>query len=109
MIIDNMQKQKYHKYFRIGDIVQNEGIWGKKKFVIHGFGGNSYLAELYVHEYGAKKITIGNSCNWDVRDTKLINADKRPLRKLSTKLLTKLLKKDNEDAKREFIIRTRKI
>lgn len=99
--------RKIHKYFRIGDIVRNEEIWGKQLFVIHGFGGNYYLPEIYVHPFGKDK-TVGNSCNWDVADTKLISCSKRPFRKLDKKVLIKLLKKGNEEAKREFIIRTRK-
>ena len=83
---------KIHRYFRLGDIVRNEEVWGNKLFVIHGFGGNSYLPELYVHPWG-KERTVGNSCNFDAR---------------VTKLLLKLVKNGNEDAKREFIVRNRK-
>ena len=98
---------KIHRYFRLGDIVRNEEVWGNKLFVIHGFGGNSYLPELYVHPWG-KERTVGNSCNFDARVTKLFSFNKRPLRKLKTKLLLKLVRNGNEDAKREFIIRNKK-
>jgi hypothetical protein len=97
--------KQIHKYFRVDDIVANADIWGDALFVVHGFGGNAYLPELYVHRYGKPK-TIANSCNWDVRDTELVNAPKRPFKKLKTNMLLKLIKKHNEEAKREFIIRT---
>lgn len=96
-----------HKYFRIGDIVKNELIWGKQLFVVHGFGGNAYLPELYVHFYG-KPQTITNTCNFDLRDVMLIDSPKRPLKKMDKKIILKLLKNGNEEAKREFIIRSRK-
>lgn len=99
---------KIHRYFRSGDIVRNKEIWGKKLFIIHGFGGNDYLPELYVHPLG-EQPTVGNSCNWRVGDTKLIRSEKRPLRKIKNELLMKLLKKGNIEAKREFILRNRKI
>lgn len=98
---------KIYRYFRLGDIVQNKEIWGNKLFVIHGFGGNNYLPELYVHPIG-KERTVENSCNFDARITKLFFFEKRPLKKLDNKLLLKLIKNGNEDAKREFVIRNRK-
>lgn len=101
--------KKIHRYFRLDDIVINEDIWGKQLFVIHGFGGNWYLPELYVHRYG-KPRTIGNSCNWDVRLTTLINSSHRPFKKLKKPQLLKLLKSGSdrvkEDIKREMLIRT---
>jgi hypothetical protein len=97
--------KQIHKYFRYDDVVANDEIWGKTLFVIHSFGGNSYRPELYVHKYGKPK-TVGNSCNWDVTMTKLVNSPHRPFRKLKSSVLVKLLKKGNEEAKREFIIRT---
>lgn len=99
---------KAHRYFRPGDIVRNKEVWGKKLFVIHGLGGNDYLPELYVHPLG-EKPTVGNSCNWDARSAKLIQSTKRPLKKLKTELLIRLLKKGNIEARREFILRNRKI
>ena len=101
--------KEIHRYFRLEDVVINEDIWGKKLFIIHGFGGNSYFPELYVHNYGKPKTT-GNSCNWDVRETKLVNSPHRPFKKLKKEQLLKLLKtgseKIKEDIKREIIIRT---
>lgn len=96
-----------HKYFRIGDVVMNKEIWGSKLFVIHGLGGNNYFPELYVHPVG-EKPNCNNSCNWGVRDTKLIFSNKRPLKNISLKILKKLIKKNNCEAKREFIFRNRK-
>lgn len=98
---------KVHRYFRLGDVVGNKEIWGKKLFIIHGFGGNDYLPELYVHPLG-EKPTSGNSCNWKVCDTQLIQSQKRPLRKIKSEILIKLLKKGNAEAKREFILRNHK-
>jgi hypothetical protein len=96
-----------HKYFKIGDIVKCEVIWGNQLFIVHGFGGNAYLPELYVHFYGKPQI-ISNICNFDVRMTKLIDSDKRPLKKIDNKIIIKMIKKGNEEAKRELIMRSRK-
>lgn len=103
--------KKIHRYFRKGDVVINEDIWDKQLFIIHGFGGNWYLPMLYVHPYG-KPRTIGNSCNWDVRCTTLIDSHNRPLKKLKKTQLIRLLKTGSarvkEEIKREMIIRTNK-
>lgn len=97
-------KKDIHKYFKKGDIVRNEEIWGNRLFIIGAFGGNSYLPELYVYPKGQKWST-GNQCNWSVRDTKLIDAPKRPLQRIPRKKLVLLMKKGIEEAKREFFIR----
>lgn len=99
-----MQEKRIWKYFKIGDIVRNPEIWGKKLFVIHGLGGNAYCPELYVHDYGCMK-TPGRSCNFSVNMTKLYNAPKRPFRKLDKAMLIKVMNKGNIEAKREFFIR----
>lgn len=99
--------RKIHKYFQVGDIVVNESIWGNMLFIIHSFGGNTYLPEAYVHRYG-KPNTTKHSCNWDIRETTLVDSPKRPFRKFKKELLLKLLKKGNVEAKREFIIRANK-
>lgn len=103
--------KKIHKYFRLGDIVINPDIWDKHLFVIRGFGGNSYLPELYVYRYG-KPQKISNFCNWDVRCTSLIDSSNRPFKKLKKVKLVKLMKsgseKIKEEIKREMIIRTNK-
>ena len=96
-----------HKYFKKGDIVKNEEIWGNQLFIVHGFGGNTYLPELYVHFYG-KPENITNSCNFDLRMTKLVDSPKRPLRKIDKKIIIRMIKKGNEEAKRELIMRSRK-
>lgn len=97
-------KTEIHKYFKKGDIVRNEGIWGQRLFVVDGFGGNSYLPELYVYPHGQEK-KISNLCNWSVVDTKLINAPKRPLQRIPRKKVVVLMKKGIEEARREFFIR----
>lgn len=103
--------KEIHKYFRLGDIVINYDIWERRLFVIRGFGGNSYCPELYVYEYG-KPQTIKYFCNFDVRETKLINSPKRPFKKFKKSQLLKLLNLGNENTKeeikREIIIRTNK-
>lgn len=96
-----------HKYFKIGDIVKCEVIWGNQLFTIHGFGGNAYLPELYVHFYG-KPQTINNTCNFDLRTTKLVDSNERPLKKIDKKVIIRMIKKGNEEAKRELIMRSRK-
>lgn len=95
-----------HKYFRVNDIVRCEDIWGKKLFIVDKLAGNWYLPELVVHPYGLRKST-GNTCNFDVRDTKLIMTNKRPFKKLKKSVLIKLIKKGNIDAIREFILRNK--
>lgn len=96
-----------HKYFKIGDIVKCEVIWGNQLFIVHGFGGNTYLPELYVHFYG-KPQTISNTCNFDLRITKLVDSNKRPLKKIDKKIIVRMIRKGNEEAKRELIMRSRK-
>lgn len=97
-------KIKAHKYFKLGDVVRNEEIWGNKLFVIFGFGGNNYLPELYVYPFG-KERKIADQCNWNVADTKLVNAPKRPFRKVPKKKVIQLMSKGIEEARREFFIR----
>lgn len=99
--------KRIHKYFKIGDIVKCEVIWGNQLFTVHGFGGNAYLPELYVHFY-RKSQTISTTCNFDLRITKLIDSGKRPLKKIDKKIIIKMIKKGNEEAKRELIMRSRK-
>ena len=98
-----------HRYFRLNDIVINEEIWGKRLFVIQGFGGNEYLPELYVYQFGKPQI-IKNLCNWDIEMTILINSFHRPFKKIEKNKLVKLSKissdKVKEEIKREIIIRT---
>lgn len=96
-----------HKYFKIGDIVKCEVIWGNQLFTVHGFGGNAYFPELYVHSYG-KPQTISNTCNFDLRITKLVDSNKRPLKKIDKKIIVRMIRKGNEEAKRELIMRSRK-
>lgn len=96
-----------HKYFKIGDIVKCEVIWGNQLFIVHGFGGNAYLPELYVHFYG-KPQTISNTCNFDLRITKLVDSNKRLLKKIDKKIIVRMIRRGNEEAKRELIMRSRK-
>ena len=102
--------KKIHKYFHVGDIVICECLWDKKLFIIDGFGGNWYLPELYVHPYNLK-WSSGNSCNFDVREVKLVGAEKRPFKKLSMHQLTKIKSNNDsikEEVKREILIRINK-
>lgn len=102
--------KKIHKYFHIGDIVIYECLWGKKLFIIDGFGGNWYLPELYVHPYNLKK-SPGNSCNFDVRDVKIVDAAKRPFKKFSMNQLVKIKSNNDsimEEVKREILMKINK-
>lgn len=93
------------KYFKIGDIVINRSIWGSnKKFVIDKMYGNAYCPILDVHTANMPK-TIGNTCLFNPNDTTLISAPKRPLSKLNKKMLLKMVRKGNIEAKRELLIR----
>lgn len=95
---------KVWKYFKHGDIVKDEYVWGNKLFEVHSFHGNWYcpLMSVYMCE---KPKTNGNMCNFDVRETKLITAPHRPFRKIPKKTLVKLMSRGNLEAKREFIMR----
>ena len=81
---------KIHKYFKVGDIVKNEKIWGKHMFVVYALGGNEYLPEMYVIPKG-KTWSPSVQCNWDLRDAKLMGASKRPFIKLKKPILLKLV------------------
>lgn len=95
---------KVWKYFRHGDIVKDEYVWGNKLFKVHSFHGNWYCPLMSVYMCGKPK-TNGNMCNFDVRLTKLITSPHRPFRKIPKKTLVKLMSKGNVEAKREFIMR----
>lgn len=95
---------KVWKYFKHGDIVKDEYVWGDKLFEAHSFHGNWYCPLMSVYMCGKPK-TNGNMCNFDVRETKLITAPHRPFRKIPKKTLVKLMSKGNVEAKREFIMR----
>lgn len=97
-------KKDIHKYFKKGDIVTNEEIWGSRLFIVGSFGGSNYLPELYVYPKGQRWST-GNQCNWSVMDTKLIDAQRRPLQRIPRKKLVLLMRKGIEEARREFFIR----
>lgn len=95
------------KYFKKGDIVRNESIWGDKLFEVEKLCGNSYSPEMIVYFFGKPKTTE-NMCNFSIRDSKLITSVKRPLKNLKPNIIIKLMKSGNVEAKREFIIRKRK-
>jgi hypothetical protein len=97
---------KIWKYFKIGDVIRDadDSIWGDKLFEIYSFHGNDYLPLVSVYFYGKPKINK-NMCNFDIREIKLINAFHRPFKKLKKTDLIKLMKRENIEAKREFIIR----
>lgn len=95
---------KVWKYFKHGDIVKDEYVWGDKLFEVHSFHGNWYCPLMSVYMCGKPK-TNRNMCNFDVRETKLITAPHRPFRKIPKKTLVKLMSKGNVEAKREFIMR----
>lgn len=96
---------KIWKYFKYGDIVRCEYTWGKKLFEVHSFHGNWYCPLMSVYMCG-KPRTNGNMCNFLVSETKLITAPHRPFRKMTKRVLIKLMSKGNVEAKREFIMRT---
>ena len=96
-----------HGYYKIGDIVKNESVWGDKLFEIHSLMGNSYSPRLLVCFLG-KERNPKNTCLFPVSETKLISSNKRPLSKIKIDVLTKLIKAGNSEAKRELIMRSRK-
>lgn len=100
-------EKNIHKYFKVGDIVRNEDIWGRQLFIVDRLFGNAYQPLLIVHPYGKEK-TVGNMCNFVLSMTKLVDARNRPLKKIPQSTLIKLVKNGNMEAKREFIMRNRK-
>ena len=94
-----------NNYIKIGDVVKDEenSIWGEKLFTVHYLHGNDYLPLASTTFYG-KERSITNTVVFDVRQLKLIGAEKRPLQKLPKKTLIKIMNK-NIEAKREFMIR----
>lgn len=97
-----MSQSKF-KHFRIGDIIICKSIWGDKKFVVDKMYGNIYCPILDSHELGKDRKT-DTICLLNPNFCKLVYA-KRPLSKLKIEILTKLLKRGNIEAKREFEIR----
>jgi hypothetical protein len=96
-----------YKYYKIGDIVRNEMVWGDILFVIERFIGNDYAPEAVVH-FRNKPLDNGHKCNFGIEEMKLVNSPNRPFKKLKIEVLRKILKTGNEEAKREFIIRFQK-
>ena len=102
-----MESEKsIYKYFRIGDIVldYSGSIWGNMHFRIESFHGNWYLPLAYVQQVGYPE-TNKYKCNFDIRDLRLIGAERRPLRKIEQKSLIRLMSRGIMEAKREFFIR----
>lgn len=102
---NRMVKDNTWRYFKPGDIVKNEEVWGKKLFEISSLHGNAYLPLATVFFVGRDK-TNDNLCNFDVRQIKLVSSNKRPFRNLPKKQLILLMKRGIEEARREFIMRT---
>lgn len=101
------KRLKFQDFFRPGDIVKNESVWGKRFFVVDHTAGNSYCPIVVVHPWG-ERLTASSLCNFMVEDTELVRAKCRPLQKLNIRLLLKLYSKGNREAKREFLIRNYK-
>lgn len=95
------------KYFREGDIVlDREGsCWRNRKFRLVRFFGEKYCPMCLGYFAGMEECweTHSNLC---VNDIILVGARRRPMLKVSTPLLVKLIKAGNMEAKREFIIRS---
>lgn len=105
-----MTKVSTYKHFKVGDTVTeiDGNLWAGKRFIISSFHGGSY--NMFIHAFLAKKPrTIRNACNFDVRETRLLDAEKRPLQKLKKAVLIRLMQKGNVEAKREFIIRNNSV
>lgn len=98
-----MNKQSYHGYYKKGDVVKDKEVWGDELFLVEDFGGNAYLPVLHVRFINKKR-----EMSLPTQTTTLINSGNRPLKKMKTRILIKMLKKGIEEAKREFIIRNTK-
>lgn len=94
------------KYFKKGDIVIDfpGSVWGDKKFVVEGFHGNWYCPCASVLELG-KPDSNKYRCNFDTRNMRLVDADKRPMKNLDKRIIAKMMKNGILEAKREFLIR----
>lgn len=92
-------------FFREGDIVISPGsYYDNYLFVVRGFSSTYQEPELHVHRKGLsqhKKFYM----MWEVRETLLIDAPVRPLKKLPKKALFQLVGKGHEEARREFEMR----
>ena len=93
------------KYFKVKDVVVNKAVCGDSKFIIDKMYGNDYCPILDCHHLGEEK-RISNTYLFRVCDTRLVDANERPLIKLKIEIIKKLMKKGNVEAKREFLIRT---
>lgn len=107
-MISKNTKLSVWKYFKIGDTIINsdDGIFQNKKFEIFGLHGNLYCPLLSVYFLGKNnKNGTRKKCNVCVQDAKLINAVKRPLKKMNKEGLIKMVNLGNLEAKREMMIR----
>ena len=92
------------RYFKIGDIVADPEVWGRTTFVIRSFHGNDYCPLITAESLKpirGKHIRV----NLGVPETRLVNAPKRPLMKITDAVLRHLVGKSTE-ARRELLIRT---
>jgi len=95
-----MKSKPIHGIFKVGDTVMSREYFGAKKFRVEKLHGNSYCPIMFCRSL--KKDEIYNLFpNCSV----LVNAEKRPLQRIKTNVLVKLIRKGNVEAKREFIIR----
>ena len=95
------------KYFREGDTVLDyEGsCWKNRKFRIARFFGERYSLMCLAYFAGREESWQTHS-NLAVNDIILIGARRRPMERVATPILVKLIKTGNIEAKREFIIRS---
>lgn len=99
---------KQWRDFKIGDIVRNNYTYRDKLFVVVGFGGNEYCPIVRVTEYG-KPRENKYKCNFEAKNLSLVDAPRRPFSKLSMTALVALMKKGVSEAKREILMRTKKL
>lgn len=94
--------------YKIGDIVSCPSIWGDKStFVIENFWGNDYCRMAYAQRRHQPPLAR-YKCNLNVSDILLLDAPRRPLRKLTDRQLEMLDGRGNIEAKRELLIRNNK-
>ena len=96
---------KRWRFFKVGDIVINEYVCGKrKKFVIDTMYGNDYCPLIETHAILEEK-KVKNTFIFVASMVKLVNAQQRPLRRLKKEALLRMNKKGVVEAKREIMIR----
>lgn len=91
--------------FKIGDIVCDfdGSTWGKQKFIIDAFFGNTYCPMVSTYKVGHE--SRGSEVNLLCNNIRLVDAPNRPFRGTNTRVLIKMVTRGIVEAKRELKMR----